>query len=323
MATPRTTTNTTAAPRLAEPKATAPKKQSAKKPASKKPASKKPATSRTTTATTQPGLTGDPVIDAMLDKIRNGGSGSAADLDDLYSDAEATVRNYDIYVGTDNGFTSKRGTPRTKIKASELFDSLASMSDARYRQLQEQLFAGGFFGTANRKAVAFGARNDTDTRDALARAVARNVVANRTTTRTSRLTLADILDDAQRNAPAAISEGDGSNRAPFAFQPMDPQAIRYALDEIVPTIIGHGLAPDEQERFVVEFQTKLEQAARSAYIAEGSGGVAMPKPDFESFVRSRAEELHPVEAGARRLADLSEQFLQAIQSTPGQVDRVF
>lgn len=316
VATPKTTTNTTTSPRVPDPRPKQPVKNAPAKKPTKKAAAPKSGAKQKPVATT-----GDPRLDALLQAI-GGSDGFTGDVDALYSEAESTVRPYEVYVGADYGFRStKTGAVRTKVKASELLDSLRTMSDARYRQLQEKLFRGGFYGTANRKAVAFGARNDTDTRDALARAVARNVVANRTTTRTTRLTLGDILDDAERNAPAALLEGEDSDRAPFAFQPMDPKAIKDAVNAAMPDIIGRALSPDETDRLVAEFQAKQYAAARSVYDVEGSGGTAMPKPDFEAFVRGRAEEWHPDEAKAKQMANLSKQFLAGIQS--GAVDRVF
>lgn len=275
-------------------------------------------TKSTTTTTTPPG-------DDLASILRANGLDpnllSAGTTDSLYTSEEASVRNFDIYVGANYGFTGTSGGVKTKIKAKDLLDGLRTMDTARYRALQEKLFAGGFYGTADRRNVAFGNRNDMDTRVALSRAIANNVLANQQTTRTTRISLDNILDEAVANAPAAI--GAGGTTQPYSYQPPDPQALRKAISDELPDLLGHTLSPDEVDAIATKFEAKLQAADQSNYNANLNGGTALPKPDLNTFVASEAERLHPDDAGAKKLANLSSQFFQAINSNQPPVDRVF
>lgn len=181
-----------------------------------------------------------------------------------------------------------------------LFDLLVDpsrMSVDDVHLLQQQLYDAGYYGTLSAKNMRWGDRYDVRTREALGRAI---VDIGNTQKTGEKGTFFEIL----RNRGAYLSEaaarslagGSGRERAPFSFQPADPQELRDAFAQIVPSVLGRKLSDAETEELVKQFQARQISAAKSAYAAEAAGGIAQPAPDFESFAKQKTKELHGDEA---------------------------
>lgn len=290
-------------------------------------------TKKKTTTTTAPkkgaAKGGQPdELDALIAAMQRGG-GTSTSASELRSALQQAIWNTDVYLGSSSTFTSERrrkgkymvgGDVRTKVKGSDLLKALGDpkqMSDAKYRELQEKLFKGGYYGTNNRKAIAWGRRHDEDTREAYAKAIATNVLANENTGRNNRISLTEILDQ-----PGPDLTMEGAEEPVFSYQPPDPALLRATLNDAMPSLIGRGLSTGETDQLVTAYLAKAEAAARSAFNVQQSGGVAAPTPDFNAFALGEVERLRPDEFRARRMADLSEQFLANISSETT-ADRVF
>lgn len=260
--------------------------------------------------------TGDPTLDAALAKI--GGGGATVDATGLESELVGAVRNQYVFLTPSSKFVNGRGQFHTKVKGSELLAALtdkSKLSDAEFKQLQEKLFRGGFYGTNNRKAISWGNRYDAGTREAYASAMAANIVANQTTKAGSRVSISDIIDTSAQFGPAATQ--DGASGETFAFQRPDPAVLRSTLDVAMPALIGRKLSAAETQQFIDEFNAKTEASARSAFDAKQAGGVAAlpdvdPQSGFAAFVKEKARERYPVETGVVEREQAADTFFNAI-----------
>lgn len=310
---PTRTTTATTTPSAKRPSAAKPKPKTPTAAKPKTPAKPKP---KTTTAT-KPKPGGQPTLDDLMEALASGdlsrlGAAGVDTLDQLRGSAQSLVWSLSVYMGGGSAFKSARGTTRTKVKASEALARLDTMPSADYNALQEKLFAGGFYKTNNRKVIAFRNRHDPATREAYALALTANVLANENTTKTTRISLDEIIDEAIKNAPEALRDGGDSERAPFSFQPPDPVLLRQTIDEALPSLIGKAVPDDVAERLVSEYMARAESAARSDYAVAESGGIAKPKPDFGAFVKQRAEELFPVDTRVVKREAAADTFFAAI-----------
>lgn len=197
--------------------------------------------------------------------------------------------------------TKKGGTRQQFHSGKFLYDILLDptrASDEAVRHLQEQLYAGGYYGQTSIKNIRFGDRSDQATRQALARAI-NAISAQQHGAKAAGAPLQsffDLLGAKAQYASAKALGGGGPTRAPFAFQPPDPAKLRDAADQVVSPYIGRVLGDAEKNQLVADFTAQLQSAARSAYNVEASGGTATPEPDFEAFAKQRAQQLHPDEA---------------------------
>lgn len=295
--TTRTTGTTT--PHVAQPK---PKGKTPPKP-TKKPTKKTGAQTGDQTAA---------AIAAALRAVAQGGGGLSAS--ELRSTLEQAVWNQYVYLGTSSRFTSAKGTTRTKVRGSDLIAALTDkkkLTDSEFRQLQEKLFLGGFYGTNNRKAISWGNRYDAATRDAYASAIASNVIANQQTTRTTRISLSDIIDTSAQFGPQATQEG--AQGEVFSYQPPDPAVLRETFRRVLPGVIGRGVSDAEVEQMVSEYMARDAKTERSKFDASQSGGTALPElasPADYAMVRGR--QLHPVDAGVVDRSTAADTFLNAI-----------
>lgn len=197
------------------------------------------------------------------------------------------------------------------------FLNTSKTSPAQVRALQQKLYRAGYYGSMKPEEFGkrLGNRNDPFTKAALSDALSDTGDAYAAG---EKLTLDGLLD----SSPAmGGDDADGEKKPVFAYQPPDPAALKQAIDKSMPGFIGQALSPAETEMLTAEIQRNLEASARSAFSVREKGGVAAPEFDAEAYVERRAQELRPDDFGAKRMADLSEQFLAGIRSGP--VDRTF
>ena len=112
-----------------------------------------------------------------------------------------------------------------------------------------------------------------------------------------------------------------SKRAPFRAELPNPDDLRRKIDEIATDEIGRGVTPGERETLVQLYSALVTRTQRQAYDTAETGGAVTDAPSFGTFLSNELEVRHPDEYGAKRLADLSEQFLAGIKAEP--VDRTF
>lgn len=195
-------------------------------------------------------------------------------------------------------YTPERTKPEKK-KLSALMKDYWALDPASLLQLQERLWAAGFYGDVPHDRVPFG-RHDEVTAKAYEAALGRAVSfqgAGRD------LTLDEMLDE------AAAAIGDIGEKA-GAQAVTNPADLRATFQAVARERIGRKLATDEVERMIASYQS-LQAGAQAAAAA---GGRYTAAPGAEAFATERAEAMYPGEAGAADLADQGGEFFQLLRS---------
>ncbi len=261
------------------------------------------------------GKTGDDPLAGLLSGL--GQQGAYYD-DGTDSPFESTYEKWLKATGAKLYTGGRPGTKSTHKNPLNMLSGLSKRDAATVKRVQEMLYAAGFYGNLKQKEIAWGDGSDPVTREAYAWAIALAV-------QTDKEAGGDVVsfDAFLLNKAKTAVTGDAAGAGPtFSYQPEDPAKIRRLLNEGLPEVMGRTLSPAETEALVAKWQQIAETDARNAFGVQQGGGVAAAQHDFTSFAQSEAERLHPDEVHARKLADLSEQFLASIQGAT-QADRVF
>lgn len=90
--------------------------------------------------------------------------------------------------------------------------------------------------------------------------------------------------------------GGGASRAPFHAELPNPDDVKAVVDATVPNIIGRTLTDDEKAAVIAAYNAVATGAQQNAYNTAASGGTTTEAPAIDTFVASKAKELHPEEA---------------------------
>lgn len=192
--------------------------------------------------------------------------------------------------------------------------------DAWVRNLQEQLYRAGFYGNADRTRIAWGNPRDRATIEAYKAAITETSSLNYSG---RMITVPEFLREAGDYRAENGLVDAGSQQGPFRPTVSNPADIKAQLNEILPGLMGR--VPDDGfvDGLVKSFQNIQLSAQRQEYDTELAGGTTTAPMALDTLAAQEAEKRYPTEFGARRLADLSEQFLASIRSVPGEVNRTF
>lgn len=201
------------------------------------------------------------------------------------------------------------GPPGPTVKPlGQVLDTIRNMSKAQIETLQDRLVKAGLL---SRKAITKGIA-DEDTIKAY----------SITLLRAARLlkTPDAILDEA---AAAGAPELDvsGAARLPFSPQVSSPEEIKTALQTALTADLGYAPGDAELANLTALYQRLQIGAQRQTYDTAVSGGTATQVMPIDVFAQQQAEQLHPTDAHAKSLANLSKEFLAGIGSES--TDRVF
>lgn len=244
----------------------------------------KSSTAKKTTATTQPKtlkLTpGNPL--AALQSNIGTGTGSVP-VTYAGTDLEQTATALRLFMGTS---TRSTGASYDQYHTGQFFlNMLTTGSVDQVRQLQEQLFSAGMYGTNNRKLIRFGDRNDPDTRQALSRAVIATYQAQQAG---ARMSLSDMLNESAKYQSADQLGGSAAAKQPIRLT--DPAAISEVIDKTAPDLIGRSLTDDEKQQLITAYQS-MERGFQDTMYAGGTG----TEPDLGSFIMQKTKQMHPGE----------------------------
>ncbi len=191
------------------------------------------------------------------------------------------------------GFTVilQHGSPGTGKKTykgasvKDLLDQFKTLGKQQIQAMQLNLISAGYL--TEKQIESWGSGLDAKTREAYKRML--------TFASTNRFTPSEALEllIATEQQKSALK---GPKAPVFSYTPPDPQELRDAFNEILPAYMGRALDAAETEKLVGEFSSKIAAYARSEFNTAQGGGASLPKPDFESFAKQRAKELHPEEA---------------------------
>lgn len=270
---------------------------------------KKTTVKKTTTTTTAPATSSDAAsFQASLDKILAGAGGDTTQAN-LYGLPSALASTPVPEFGR-NMTTALRGIGRLPKQATILqhVTDLYQMSKPELRKLQEQLYSGHFYADAyyskNGKTKLQSEYADDDTRAALVNALIDAARSGRTLDQT-------IAESAAAFA-AAGGPGSGTDIAPFSPQVSSPEEIRAALNQQLPTILGHGVSDVELDSLTTLYQSLQMGAQRQTYDTAQSGGTATNVIPIDVFAQQQAEKLHPNEAQANKFGALASQFRKSL-----------
>lgn len=245
------------------------------------------------------------------------------------TDYEAALAGLEVFVKYDNRFRRGYGPQMAVYKSAG--DLLAGWLSGRHsdkwiRDMQRKMWEAGLYGNMKWSEVNQGAKDDEKTLEAY------TMLLRATGTRNKfgdNITKEAWLDErAKYLAANGLVPGaeEGDKIQPFRYQPaQDTETLRRTLTEGMTEIIGRSLSPEETDAIVRKYEAAALSAARSAYdvgVSEG-GGVAAAPPNLETMAVAEAERLHPDEVKAKRMANLSEQWLANIQSNPSREAVVF
>ena len=201
----------------------------------------------------------------------------------------------------------------TGAHASDLLKQLDGYDADQVQKIQQTLIAAGYL--TEKQIKQWGSGRDRATKQAYKKMLSY--------ASSNKLTPTEAANELIAAEEAKKAEKEKSQRGPFTFTPDDPAKLRRFIDEDIPEILGHGLTEAETAELINRWNQYSQADAKSQYDVAATGGVTRPTHDFQSFAEDVATRLHPTDAGSKKLANLSEQFLSAIKSTPGEVDRTF
>lgn len=99
--------------------------------------------------------------------------------------------------------------------------------------------------------------------------------------------------------------------------------IETVAERLGPELLGRKLTENELVALVSGFNALESSAQTNAYNAYDAGaGTVTGAPQLQSYIEQQAKQVAPDDYQARRMADLSEQFLASIQGNT-QADRTF
>lgn len=194
--------------------------------------------------------------------------------------------------------------------------------------LQNKLFASGFYGATPYDRVRIGAR-DPDTFRAFRAFLDQAALFNQeqqpdTTWRRFLNRLVSSAGGVQGAIDAAeeeAEEGGGVEREPtFVVSLTDPAAIRKMLDSVSRDVIGRRLTPSQEQKFIGMFhnqQKSAQLAAQRAQFEGGGGTVTVTQPTLEGQADEFLRQQFPQEAGAEEAAQYYEVFLDMIGGRGG------
>lgn len=190
----------------------------------------------------------------------------------------------------DEDFVADRPAGQVTYTLEESLAQLYQM-DPRERlpQLQQLLYAGGFYGSgyynqSNPNAVQFGVA-DEDTYAAWRTALVRAARSGKS--------IWEVLGDAAKGRQGGGAEGP--QRAPLVLRQTSPEDLRRLVDRVAREVAGTSLSSDEIDRFITDYQADERAVQQAAYGAVETGGTvvepASPETAAEDFVRgSRPQE---------------------------------
>lgn len=201
---------------------------------------------------------------------------------------------------------------RTIEEMLQEFAALAYSSNADYLGIQQQLYAGGFFGSGMKFGEVRWGSWDTATKDALVKALVE----------TAQIAKSGVPIDFPTFLAERAKKGSDAAKAGSAQvnQFTDPAAVSQSAQAAAEQAIGRRLTADEAERFSTYFHSK-EGAYNTTLNAVQSGAaqgqVDVMRPDLSAEAQTYVEDHYGSEQGAYQGA----KYVQMLQSMLGGVAR--
>ena len=216
----------------------------------------------------QPVVTGDEITDATMAGV-GGATGMTSDPLDIFLGLDPFAK---VYEGTQT--SQQRWADRVKdyvppaqdqtTTVGDLFRDFYALEGDEFRDLQYNLFIGGFYGDVDPRSIAWGTAGDEATEGAWQQAVVRSArfyAANR------KLTVDDVIALAAKSAGADGTPGPGDgSEAPKVVHLTDPAALSDTIDTAAQKVLGRKANAEERRLFVAA----MHEAERTQQIAAQS-----------------------------------------------------
>jgi hypothetical protein len=193
---------------------------------------------------------------------------------------------------------------RTPAQLVQYPIKLYASNPGEYLQLQQALFAAGFYGSTSATSIPWGSDPQGTTYDAWKKVL---IAAQQAQQAGYDITPTDLLNDAVKRHQAA-QKGIPVPKNPLIIQQTDPAVLRGVAQTAAQAALGRNLSADEVNSFVEEYHKQEAAIAKQNYTAQNdqTGGTHTIENLTEGSAQAMAEEEiqknHPAEAGGQQLA---------------------
>lgn len=116
----------------------------------------------------------------------------------------------------------------------------------------------------------------------------------------------------RRYAEGRARFGDDSTRAPLTVELTNPTTLRKIIERGARETIGRRLSPEETTALVNAYQAQERSYQESAYASAEEGGSVVSPPDPLAFAEEEIERRNPVEAGAKDIVAVGNEFRELL-----------
>jgi hypothetical protein len=193
---------------------------------------------------------------------------------------------------------------RTPLELVQYPIKLYASNPAEYLQLQQALFAAGFYGSTPASSIPWGSDPQGTTYDAWKKVV---IASQQAQQAGYNITPTDLLNDAVARHKAA-QKGIAVPKAPLIIQQTDPAVLRGVAQTAAQAALGRNLSASEVNSFVEEYHKQEAAISKQNYEAQQdqTGGTHTITNLTEGSAQAMAEEEvkknHPVEYQGQQLA---------------------
>lgn len=186
---------------------------------------------------------------------------------------------------------------QTSRTVGELYQRLYQMDPDKLAELQQRLYAGGFYGGKKLAEVRWGNPDDAFTAyRSLITSVLRQQAGDDTP---------DGIEGVLRRAEEIgliLGAGEGTPRAPVVLSLSDPAAVEQTMDDTARAVLGRGLDADTKRAFIAMIHQMQRSQQTSMQTAEDGSTVETFGVDVDAQAEKFARQQAPEEAFAHDMA---------------------
>ncbi len=207
----------------------------------------------------------------------------------------------------DQATAEQSATPPVTGSAGDLVKypiTLYASDPKGYLQLQQALYAAGFYGATPASSIPWGSDPQGTTFDAYKKVL---IAAQQAQAAGYNITPTDLLTDAVKRHQAAQA-GIPAAKNPLIIQYSDPAVLRGIVQTAAQEALGRNLSADEVDSFIQSYHRQEAAFAKKNYEAQQdtTGGTHSFNGLSEGSAEAQAKEFvqggHPQEAGGQDLA---------------------
>jgi hypothetical protein len=170
-----------------------------------------------------------------------------------------------------------------------------------YLQLQQALYAAGFYGSTPASSIPWGSDPQGTTYDAYKKVL---IATQQAQAVGLDITPSEMLSDAVKRHQAATA-GATVPKPGLVIQQSDPAVLRGLVQQAAQEALGRNLSADEVNSFVESFHRQEAAYSKKSYEAQQNttgSTFTLTQPDANAQAKEFVEGGHPQEAGGQDLA---------------------